>query len=215
MASGWAASHDFEDTHWEDKSKTALYITVRFDTILDPKHEAILPLEILQTKYESVYWTPQASGMSLPDDVAEQLEKDWAKFSNSNIPNRPVIYADEVDEGEAFQEGAIKQVTVNVYERNPKARTICIKKYGASCFICGFNFSEKFGEIGEGFIHVHHLKPLSEINGEYDLDPIRDLRPVCPNCHAMLHQRKPPYAIEELKEIIEQVAQRKLSTNGE
>ncbi len=36
--------------------------------------------------------------------------------------------------------------------------------------------------MGEGFIHVHHLKPLSEVGYEYRVDPIRDLRPVCPNC---------------------------------
>ncbi len=59
-----------------------------------------------------------------------------------------------------------------------------------------------YGQIGEGFIHVHHLKPLSEIGQEYEVDPIEDLRPVCPNCHAMLHRKKPPYTIEQLKDLI-------------
>jgi 5-methylcytosine-specific restriction protein A len=56
-----------------------------------------------------------------------------------------------------------------------------------------------YGEIGKGFIHVHHLKPVSEINGEYEVDPIEHLVPVCPNCHAMLHSQHPPLTIEELK----------------
>lgn len=77
------------------------------------------------------------------------------------------------------------------------------KKYGASCIVCGFGFGNKFGEIGAGFIHVRHLKPLSEIHKGYKLNPVEDLRPVCPNCRAMLHQRKPePYTIEQLITIL-------------
>lgn len=103
---------------------------------------------------------------------------------------------------EKFCEGSTKQITVNVYERDPKARQKCIAIYGLNCVVCGLNFEKKYGGIGKGFIHVHHLKPLSDLKVQYELDPMTDLRPVCPNCHAMLHRRKPPYSIEELKEII-------------
>jgi len=100
-------------------------------------------------------------------------------------------------------EGAKKQIVVNAHERNPKAREECIKKYGLSCTVCGFNFEEVYGNIGKGFIHVHHLREISTIGQSYEVDPIKDLRPVCPNCHAMLHRRKTPvYSIEEMKEII-------------
>lgn len=70
------------------------------------------------------------------------------------------------------------------------------------CSVCNFNFYDKYGEIGKDFIHVHHLVPLHEIKDVYEIDPIRDLRPVCPNCHAMLHKRNPALSIEELKEVI-------------
>jgi predicted HNH restriction endonuclease len=46
---------------------------------------------------------------------------------------------------------------------------------------------------------VHHLRPLSGIAEEYEIDPVEDLRPVCPNCHAMLHRKTPPYTIDELR----------------
>ena len=59
-------------------------------------------------------------------------------------------------------------------------------------------------DLGRDFIHVHHLKPVGEVGEAYVLDPVRDLRPVCPNCHAMLHQRLPALKIEQLKEIIHQ-----------
>jgi 5-methylcytosine-specific restriction protein A len=83
----------------------------------------------------------------------------------------------------------------------PRA-TNCIEHYGTNCYICGFNFEKKYGEIGRDFIHVHHIKPLSEIGKKYELNPIQDLRPVCPNCHAMLHRKKSPYSIDELNQII-------------
>ena len=58
--------------------------------------------------------------------------------------------------------------------------------------------------IGTGYIHVHNLKPLSEIKEEYKVDPINDLRPVCPNCHSMIH--KANYSIEQLRDIIRKQA---------
>ena len=112
-----------------------------------------------------------------------------------------VVYPDEIEDN-IFLEGAKKQVVVNAYERNPKARQMCIEHYGVRCFICEFDFEEKYREIGKGFIHVHHVKPLSEINEEYKVDPIKDLIPVCPNCHAMIHKRKPAYSIEEIQSLL-------------
>ncbi|MBE2217886.1 MAG: HNH endonuclease [Ignavibacteria bacterium] len=79
---------------------------------------------------------------------------------------------------------------------------MCIKYYGAKCQICGFDFEEKYGDIGKGFIHVHHKVDISTIGKEYEVDFKKDLIPVCPNCHAMLHKRKPAYSIDDLKQLI-------------
>lgn len=96
-------------------------------------------------------------------------------------------------------EGSVKQTLVNRYERDRSARDKCIEHYGLRCSICDFDFEETYGEVGAGFIHVHHLVQISDIKQEYQIDPINDLRPVCPNCHAMLHKKNPPYSIDELK----------------
>lgn len=63
-------------------------------------------------------------------------------------------------------------------------------------------FEGAYGENFGGIIHVHHLTPISEITGKYTVDPIEDLRPVCPNCHAALHSKNPPYTIKELRDEI-------------
>jgi hypothetical protein len=120
---------------------------------------------------------------------------------------RPMVLPEEVLSAQKYSEGATKQISVNVYERNPEARRKCLEHYGTSCYVCGFKFDRVYGKIGNGFIHVHHLKSISEIGQEYEVDPIKDLRPVCPNCHAMLHRKKPAFTIEELKDIIHKAEQ--------
>jgi hypothetical protein len=112
------------------------------------------------------------------------------------------LLPDESEEGSQYVEGAARTVVVNRYERDSAARRACVQHYGSACTVCGFSFSQVYGDIGQGFIHVHHLTELSSIGEEYNLDPIHDLRPVCPNCHAMLHQKKPAYSIEEMKALI-------------
>jgi hypothetical protein len=110
----------------------------------------------------------------------------------------PILLPDEgLSEG-TLVEGAAMQVTVNAYERNAEARRRCIAHYGCKCLACGFDFEAVYGEIGIGFIHVHHLLPLSEVGDEYVVDPVQDLRPVCPNCHAMIHTARPPLRLEDI-----------------
>lgn len=106
-------------------------------------------------------------------------------------------------EANAAEEGNRTDILVNKYERDRKNRELCIRKYGALCSVCGFDFSVAYGEIGRGYIHVHHLTSLAALKGKArKIDPVRDLRPVCPNCHEMLHRCDPPYTIDQLKEII-------------
>lgn len=95
----------------------------------------------------------------------------------------------ETDVPTEHWEGTCVSVTVNKYERNAKARQECIDEYGCKCSICGLDFEKMYGEVGKGFIHVHHIVPISEIGKEYKLNPKTDLIPVCPNCHAMLHRK--------------------------
>lgn len=101
-----------------------------------------------------------------------------------------------------FVEGTQKQGFVTRYERNPQARQACLDHYGYICQVCMFDFYQKYGLIGKDFIHVHHRLEISNIKKEYVINPITDLIPVCANCHAMLHKRKPAYTVDELKEII-------------
>ncbi len=209
VASGWATSRFFEDKHWNDKhaltGKLALYINVHLDTILDPEKRIFPKQQLDNGIYAKMNWQPQASGRSIPDEIAAQLEIDWANFTGQLLPLPEGDTPEEIGLAETYMEGATKKIVVNVYERSAEARTICIKYYGLNCVVCGFDFEKVYGRLGKNYIHVHHLKPISEVGEEYELNPLTDLRPVCPNCHAMLHKRKPAYKIEELQKIMRQI----------
>lgn len=114
------------------------------------------------------------------------------------------LYPDEIDTSlpDEIVEGAAKVVTVNQYERDPKAREQCIEFHGLSCLGCGFNFEGAYGSHGAGFIHVHHVNPLSSVGHAHTIDPKLDLVPLCPNCHAMVHYGPEMLTIEALKTLL-------------
>lgn len=123
--------------------------------------------------------------------------------------NDDVYDVDYPEDDEKLYEGALITVKANKYERNQKARRECVAKKGYQCLVCGRDFEATYGEIGKRFIHVHHLTPISSIGKEYELNVETDLAPVCPNCHYMLHRKDPPYTIEEMRDILNKVAQPK------
>jgi 5-methylcytosine-specific restriction protein A len=141
--------------------------------------------------YNSLGHGKQVQTEQLLDKLKEELSQE----------NSMAVYPDEVNVNPLF-EGAIKNVSINAYERNAKARKICIDYHKPVCCVCSFDFSSHYGEIGKNFIHVHHIVDLSQIDGEYEVDPINDLCPVCPNCHAMLHTQQPAMHPSKLKAII-------------
>ena len=112
------------------------------------------------------------------------------------------LYPDEIRNPNEIVEGAKVRAFVNRYERSSKARRECVKRYGYACCVCGFDFQERYGILGENYIHVHHIVPLSDIQEGYIVDPIKDLRPVCPNCHSMLHRAEEQLDIDELKKLL-------------
>ncbi len=118
----------------------------------------------------------------------------------SVMDDKEISYPDEITDAEQeFSEGAKQRITVNKYERDPRARAECIRIHGHSCQVCEFDFEKVYGKIGKEYIHVHHLIPLKDIGEKYSPDPEKDLIPVCPNCHAMLHRLPDPSDVEGLK----------------
>lgn len=140
--------------------------------------------------------------------ITEELEQKW--FGLSEATAADFVLPEEIIAPTRLTEGAVCRITVNAYERNNKARDKCIEQHGSACCVCGFNFGVMYGEVANGYIHVHHVTPLSEIGKEYEVDPAADLRPVCPNCHAVIHMRGKCRTIEEVKNLLDRAASRKV-----
>jgi 5-methylcytosine-specific restriction enzyme A len=199
VASGVVTEPPFEEDNWnpEGLSLTAWYVEFEPDVFFNPDTDDLLDPKIVSQEFN---WHPQRSGVTIPNEIAIHLEQIWQR----HVQRTDLIEVSRLagtTKSKTYREGSRTLVTSYRYERDPQARDACIRHYGLKCVICGFDFSEAFGAVGSGFIHVHHLLPMSERDVEYTIDPIEDLRPVCPNCHAMLHRKSPPYAIEELRSI--------------
>ena len=150
-------------------------------------------------------------GRAVIDGITPKLTKrkltrvggEW--FASDYDDTDSVALAEEIPSLGTYSEGARVSVTINAYERNPKARAACIAHRGHICAVCEFDFARVYGDLGEGFIHVHHVVPIGKIGKEYKIDPIEDLIPICPNCHAMIHRAEPPLTVEQLRQHINEL----------
>jgi 5-methylcytosine-specific restriction protein A len=139
--------------------------------------------------------------LSVQGDAITVLKRD-SKSSSTGCQADSANIPEEINAWESLHEGAVCSIKVNSYERNAVARRRCIDHYGAKCCICRRPLKDFYGDVADGLVHVHHLKPLSRIGRRYEVDLIKDLRPVCPNCHAVLHLRDPAYGLDEVREFI-------------
>jgi len=199
FASGKIVSEVFLSKHWSGEGKEVKRVLIEFDVLLNPDKDPILTIDSFDTANLSRQnWMPQASGISIRAEVVEELETRWFEFLRTQ-DTRYNPFLEPANDSLSYLEGATIQVIQTRYERNTYARNKCLEHYGYSCSVCGFNFEKVYGNMGRKFIHVHHLTQIAAIKSEYKVNPIEDLRPVCPNCHAMLHRENPPLAIEVLK----------------
>jgi 5-methylcytosine-specific restriction enzyme A len=140
----------------------------------------------------------------LRPQVARALEVlGWVNAKQRTL--KEIAIPEEVPDSGPIFEGAKKQITVNAYERSPVARQKCIDHYGHTCYVCSFDFGKVYGEKMIGRIVVHHEVPLETIGKEYQVDPVKDLKPLCYNCHAAIHAKKPAYTISQLRTMLKKV----------
>ena len=202
IGAGFFATSPFLSPHWDNSGKMAHRVIVDFEALLNPKEDSILSMDLLkQGNLNSQHWSSQASGISIKSELTEELESVWFDFlTTQNIRFNPFKNNDSENQ-KTYTEGTPNQVRLTKYERNPHARKKCIEHFGLSCQVCELNFEKTYGEIGKDFIHVHHISQLANIGKTYEVNPLKDLIPVCPNCHSMIHKRKKAYSIEEMKKI--------------
>ena len=138
------------------------------------------------------------------DDVKVAIEQ----LTDKKAPQRTIIF----DEDAIVNEGKKTEVSQKVYVRSAKLRDAAIQHYFGDgpiyCHACKFNFEEVYGELGRGFIEIHHIKPIFDYD-DTDVektikDALENVVPLCSNCHRMIHKRRnTTISVDELIEIIE------------
>jgi 5-methylcytosine-specific restriction enzyme A len=190
---GYISSLPYPLPHWDEKKaaegKTALRTDLSFKALSD---QPIIALAVLLQRYPAYKWTPEAGGLSVPESIAVDL------FAEVQQSTRFGFTPESSAEVRLYAEGKVRIITSTTYDRSALARQACIDHYGYDCAVCGFNFSVAYGDMGAKYIEVHHRQQIADIGEEYLIDPVKDLRPVCANCHRMLHRRRPALSIAEL-----------------
>jgi 5-methylcytosine-specific restriction protein A len=213
IGSGWATTAPYRALHW-DPARAAhgdMTNTINLDLECLEK-EPLVPLDVLNSAdvLSGYHWSTQMSGVLIPDEVAAVLEDVWASTSGSDDTG----FADEHATPVHFVEGAAVRVYVNQYERNPAARSRCVAHYGRKCAVCGMTFGDTYGSDAARLIEVHHLDPLGGAGGEHPVDPIKDMRPLCPNCHAVVHLKSPPISIDQARAMLRAAQGRPISASS-
>ncbi len=159
-----------------------------------------------------LYWSHEkllsSDHLLMHPDQITQVEISSQMFSIDNASRLSSAISDALDFTEllAFstfenlrrEEGNLIIAVEKRYERSQLLRKLAIQYHGHNCVVCGFSFEIFYGDVGKGFIHIHHIERLAD-KGRRLINPKVDLIPVCPNCHAMLHSKIPPLMPTELQ----------------
>lgn len=194
MASGWAQGGVEPGPHYDPalcaQGKESDYVDYEFECLLDPHIDAPLPLnELTSRALSKVHWSPQGSGVRIPEDAAAELELLWEAWSaKSKSYSETSLDASALEGGLTIKmvrhrrrEGALRAAKIAKFKREHGNRLFC-EVPG-----CGFDFEAGYGELGRDYAQVHHLLPLSDRCAPR-LTKLSDLAVVCANCHAMIHR---------------------------
>jgi len=192
---GLAFGHfEIEEKVKPNDADRAAYPRVRFVYIVSTSYLYNQPVTLAQLSI-----TVRKYGYKLSESEFQEL----VKLADGSVKYHNILpIPEEVPDSHKYTEGAVRTILVNAYERSRDARTACIEYHGVNCAACGLTMADLYGQVGEGVIHVHHLRELAKVGAQYKVDPIKDLRPVCPNCHAILHSCSPVMTIEQLQKIL-------------
>jgi hypothetical protein len=167
---------------------------------LETSHQVLIQKAAATGRHSTTVPTHSPGGIQFLADWLDRRvpQPSYLTSSSADVGALP----QEVTRAEEYVEGAVLQVLVNRFERDPSARATCVARHGTRCAACGLSLADAYGPSAAGLIHVHHLLPLSEVGSRHKVDPVRDLRPICPNCHAVVHSTRPAFSVEEVAALV-------------
>lgn len=199
----------YEEWHWADfdlpkcERRIARYADLSWTRIVDTADR--LPVEELKRRFTTVHWDMMyGSGVEVKGAVGQRLIRAWDEHLALLVGGPYVV--DDDDEVVEYVEGRPIRASVTRFERVPANRKACLDHHGFRCAACGFDFEDKYGSRGARYIQVHHKDPLATAVDGRAVNPVRDMVPLCANCHVMVHRHQPILTISALKKILKRRA---------
>jgi len=162
------------------------------------------------------YFNDNIDTVKSVDYVIENTGYDYEdKLNYLSLAEETVEYGKEklfvYEENDTIIEGVAKEKNIVVRERSRKLRNVAVAVNTIDgrikCLVCGFDFEVKYGDIGKGFIEIHHKIPVYQYEQDDTDKIIKDalinLVPVCSNCHRMIHRAK-TLSFEEFKKLVKE-----------
>jgi hypothetical protein len=138
--------------------------------------------------------------------LRQALRLEEAATAGQTSVGAPLEPSGELNPHEEYAEGRRAAHERYFFARNRSLVRRAKEYYGYTCQACSFNFADKYGELGAGYIECHHLNPLSERSEEEWTEGIRtrldEVTVLCSNCHRMIHRQKPTLSLVQLKSMI-------------
>jgi 5-methylcytosine-specific restriction protein A len=151
-------------------------------------------------KLEEEVWATFAEKPQQLAIAAAAIRNGAALLSAAGSMDSDPYPAFEADEGEVVTRRHLARERNRKIVDRKKAESLT-KNGKLACEACGFDFTARYGDRGQGFIECHHLAPLSDAAGP-STTKLSDLALVCANCHRMIHIRRPWLTLAELRTTI-------------
>lgn len=170
----------------------------------DPKYEKGAGLKA-GNKLEAEVWTDFWARPDYLIETATAIRASIASLGRESSLETITLQIDDIDEVEAAEGRFLtlihrRRERSSTIAKNKKDKTLA-KNGRLICKAGGFDFVERYGEHGAGFIECHHIKPLAELSGETKTR-LSDLVLLCANCHRMIHAKRPWLTVDELRQIL-------------
>jgi hypothetical protein len=173
VASGFTTGPVIESAHWRERNKTARYVPIVFDVVLDPFDDELLPqAQLTGPALSSVHWDTQGGGMLIDDEGERALERVWAKHlakldRGSAVP--PTLDSVSLKQR--------KRVWSRRLERDSGFSRMVRLKADGVCAACRRGVQWRSEQV----LEAAHIRPV-EANGP---DHLSNALCLCPNHHAL------------------------------
>jgi 5-methylcytosine-specific restriction enzyme A len=150
---------------------TAMYVRMRFDALVDPYGPSLLDIDTLSPRLrDGVNWGTQASGISVPDELAAELDAAWEQHLGK--PLAPPT--DSRESQERSTSVARRKARDSAFSREVRARS------QGRCAVCAVDIDYE----ALGILEAAHIKSV-EADGPDDLS---NALPLCPTHHGLFDE---------------------------